>query len=179
MISLLSVIAVIIRAVSPVAMPNNYHAVNIAQARQEPYLRAEGIIDMPEGYFLPPSIIAQDEFGGEKVAMDDKGDKSSPSEATALRNEEILAIRELIKQFFPKEPLMDKIVACESQFIPTAKSKESSAKGLLQILDGTWKHFECSGDVLNAEDNLACGVKILKGQGLSAWSESFNCWKNI
>ena len=89
-------------------------------------------------------------------------------------------IKDLIRQYFPDEPLMVKIVACESQYIPDAKNKTSSAKGLLQILDGTWKHFKCEGDVLNAEDNLARGVKILNGQGLSAWSESFkNCWKNI
>ena len=71
------------------------------------------------------------------------------------------------------------VAKCESNFSEKARNKNSTAKGIFQILDGTWKHFKCSGDVLKAEDNLACGVKILAGQGLSAWSESFSCWKNI
>ena len=168
----------IVSAVSPPAMPNNYHAVNIAEA-QEPYLRAEGIPMMPGGYSLPPSIIASEEKRGEKVAQHDLDTKTSSQAIVERKTLAVEAIKDLIKQYFPKEPLMVKIVGCESQFFPTARNKTSSAKGLLQIIDGTWKHFKCSGDVLKAEDNLACGVKILAGQGLSAWESSFSCWKNI
>lgn len=147
---LLSIIVSIISAVAP-AVPNNYHAVNIAQARQEPYLRAEGIIDMPEGYLY----ISKEE----KTTRED--------------------IIKMIKETFPDEPLMLKIAWCESRLETKAKNSTSSAKGLFQILDGTWEHFKCEGDPFNAKDNIKCGKKILDGQGLSAWKSSFSCWKYL
>ena len=72
------------------------------------------------------------------------------------------------------------VAKCESELNPKAKNRKSTAKGIFQILDGTWKHFNCSGDVLNAEDNVSCAKKVLDGQGLGGgWSESYHCWKNF
>ncbi len=68
------------------------------------------------------------------------------------------------------------IAQCESSGNPLAKNKTSSAKGYLQIINGTWAHFKCSGNVLNKEDNVACGVKIATQSGLHHWDESKHCW---
>ena len=150
---LLSIIVAIISAVSPPAMPYDYHAVNIAQARQEPYLRVDGMIDMPEGYLYVNETKL--DFSGEEIIKK-------------------------IKDTFPNDIVMLKVAQCESELNPKAKNKTSTAKGIFQILDGTWKHFKCEGNPLNAEDNIVCGKKVLDGQGLGGgWSESFSCWKNI
>jgi hypothetical protein len=68
------------------------------------------------------------------------------------------------------------IAQCESGGDPLAKNKTSSAKGYLQIINGTWQHFNCSGSVLNKDDNLACGIKIATESGLHHWNESRACW---
>jgi hypothetical protein len=68
------------------------------------------------------------------------------------------------------------IAQCESGHDPLARNKTSSAKGLLQIIDGTWKNFKCEGNVLNREDNYNCGVKIATQSGLHHWDASASCW---
>ncbi|MBA3551170.1 transglycosylase family protein [Patescibacteria group bacterium] len=72
--------------------------------------------------------------------------------------------------------ILAKIARCESGGDPLAKNKTSSAKGLLQIIDGTWEHFSCEGSVLDADDNMQCGVKIAMTSGLHHWDESRSCW---
>lgn len=59
---------------------------------------------------------------------------------------------------------------------PKAKNPNSTAKGIFQILDGTWKLYECTGDVFNIEDNTRCANKIMfdgykkaTPQGVRAW----------
>ena len=141
--------------------------------------------------------IAQDEFEGEDIAQDDFDPQSSPEAIVGLKNDVVASdedtagslynelgrkeeITRLIQREFGVEWVVALTVArCESELKPKAKNKHSTAKGIFQILDGTWKHFKCEGDPLNAEDNIVCGVKILEGQKLAAWSESFSCWKNI
>lgn len=72
--------------------------------------------------------------------------------------------------------ILAKIARCESGNDPLAKNKKSSAKGLLQIIDGTWESFKCEGSVLNPDDNMRCGVKIATQSGLHHWNESRSCW---
>ena len=56
-----------------------------------------------------------------------------------------------------------------------AKNPTSTAKGIFQFIDGTWKQY-CSGNVYNFVDNINCFYKVLATdgypQGLSHWSES-------
>ena len=47
----------------------------------------------------------------------------------------------------------------ESRFDPTARNGESTAKGIYQFLDGTWKNY-CKGDVLNYKDNIDCFMQL-------------------
>ena len=70
-----------------------------------------------------------------------------------------------------------RIARAESGFNldPYAKNKTSSAKGIFQFIDGTWKHY-CSGDVYNFVNNIDCFYKVLKmdgyPQGLRHWRET-------
>jgi hypothetical protein len=74
------------------------------------------------------------------------------------------------------QTILQYIAKCESGNNPLAKNKLSSAKGLLQILDGTWDSFSCEGNVLNADDNMRCGMKIATRSGLHHWDPSRACW---
>ena len=53
----------------------------------------------------------------------------------------------------------------ESGFKPTAKNPHSSAKGIFQIIDGTWRGYKCAGSILDYQDNMRCAVKIYKSNG--------------
>ena len=68
------------------------------------------------------------------------------------------------------------IAQCESENNPKAKNPNSSAKGLLQIIDGTWTSFACQGNVYDPEDNMRCGLRIATMSGLHHWNESKQCW---
>lgn len=72
--------------------------------------------------------------------------------------------------------ILTAIAKCESDLNPKAKNPTSSAKGLLQIIDGTWQSFACDGNVLDPHDNMRCGVKIATKSGLHHWDESKFCW---
>jgi soluble lytic murein transglycosylase-like protein len=63
------------------------------------------------------------------------------------------------------------IIKTESQYKTTARSTSSTAKGLAQILDGTWKSYDCTGDPFIAEDNIDCMIAILRTpNGILNWS---------
>ena len=72
-----------------------------------------------------------------------------------------------------------RIADCESLFDPYASNPESSAEGVMQILDGTWEHYNCTGQKLYYKDNVRCGALILAVSGDSAWRadpRSETCW---
>ena len=52
-----------------------------------------------------------------------------------------------------------KIAHCESKTGTQNFNKHSSAKGIYQILDKTWKNY-CVGDVLDDYDNINCFLKL-------------------
>jgi len=66
------------------------------------------------------------------------------------------------------------IARAESDLIPTAKNKNSSAKGLFQIMNATWEG--CEGDPLNPRDNTLCAMKYLVRGEFWRWKESYNAW---
>ncbi|MBX4197731.1 transglycosylase family protein [Candidatus Parcubacteria bacterium] len=88
-------------------------------------------------------------------------------------NVKTISLRSLNK---PLAYILQKIADCESGNNPQAKNPHSSAKGLLQIIDGTWKSFQCEGSALNRDDNFQCGMKIATLSGLHHWNASRTCW---
>mgnify|MGYP001614729542 FL=1 len=168
-------LSVILAVTAPVLQtkPYAYH-INIAHAQTASLASSLlAVSDIPH----PPEKPPQDEKTGENTERDDHlGD------ITALVNTEretlgVEAIKDLIRQTFPNDPVMLNVAKAESGFNPNAKNPNSSAKGIFQIISGTWKHFECQGEPMNAKNNISCAKKVLEGQGLGAWQESYPLWK--
>ena len=89
-----------------------------------------------------------------------------------------------IDEVFRDEAIKAKKVSfCESSFNSQAKHTSSSAKGCFQIINGTWKLFKCTGDPLNAMDNVKCAKKIYDHTGAwntsGGWKASYHCHKEI
>lgn len=76
-----------------------------------------------------------------------------------------------------------KVSFCESSFNPQAKHTNSSAKGCFQIIRGTWSLFKCTGDPLNAIDNVKCAKKIYDyteaWNTSGGWKASYHCHKQV
>jgi len=93
-----------------------------------------------------------------------------------------LTVEEKILAAFPDEPLMLTVAYCESgngcgpPIHPRAKNPNSTAKGVFQILDMTWKWTKCEGDPYDEDDNIACARKIYDDSGLRPWEESRPGW---
>lgn len=71
-----------------------------------------------------------------------------------------------------------KVAFCESSLNPYAEHEHSSAKGLFQIIKGTWNGYKCTGSPLNADDNINCAYKIYQANGWghsSSWLASKGC----
>jgi hypothetical protein len=83
----------------------------------------------------------------------------------------------LVREEFKNEPVMIRIALAESRFDPKAKNPDSTAKGIYQILDGTWKDYGCEGEVLNVEDNIRCARIIFERDSTDPWLASEENWK--
>lgn len=64
-------------------------------------------------------------------------------------------------------------IQCESSFRYNIKNPNSSALGLAQIIDGTWKEWGCEGDRLDPKDSLICMTEAFK-KGLQ---RHWECYK--
>lgn len=71
------------------------------------------------------------------------------------------------------------IAYAESGLDPEAQNASSTAEGIYQILKGTWEAYDCSGDRLNATDNINCAMKIMKQSGYHAWDASAKTWLKL
>lgn len=84
-----------------------------------------------------------------------------------------------------KTPLVDRIIACESGGNPLAKNKNSTAKGLGQFLDSTWRHYSILrwGEVKDVYDpvlNRELIEWVIENYGTGDWEAdptSYACWK--
>jgi hypothetical protein len=72
---------------------------------------------------------------------------------------------------------MIRIARCESGFNQYAKNPNSTAKGIFQFIDGTWRS-NCleDGNVYNFVDNINCAWKVYQKQGDRPWKASKACW---
>ena len=74
-----------------------------------------------------------------------------------------------------------KIAEKESSYNPTAKNPNSTAKGIYQFIDGTWRHYCLNdGNVYDAVANIDCFYKVLEQdgfpKGLNHWASSKEKW---
>jgi len=69
-----------------------------------------------------------------------------------------------------------RVAKCESSLNPEAKNKSSTAKGIYQIIIGTWDGNRCTGERWDFVDNIDCGYKLLKTRGFQPWDASKQCW---
>lgn len=70
-----------------------------------------------------------------------------------------------------------RIARCESNFNQYAKNPNSTAKGIYQFIDGTWR-ANClkDGNVYDFKDNIECFYKVVAKQGTQPWNASRRCW---
>jgi len=70
-----------------------------------------------------------------------------------------------------------RIARCESNFNQYAKNPNSTAKGIFQFIDGTWR-ANClkDGNVYDFKANIDCFWKVYQKQGDRPWVSSRGCW---
>lgn len=88
----------------------------------------------------------------------------------------ILSPRQLVEKEFRNEPVMIRIAKAESEFNPLATNPKSSARGIFQILKGTWNDYGCLGDRFSPQDNIACARIIYDKDGTRPWDASKDKW---
>lgn len=66
----------------------------------------------------------------------------------------------------------------ESHFYPLAENCVSTASGIFQILDGTWRAYNCGPltDKNKAAPNIRCARKIYDARGTKDWDASRSSW---
>ncbi|MDO5657656.1 MAG: transglycosylase SLT domain-containing protein [Paracoccus sp. (in: a-proteobacteria)] len=52
----------------------------------------------------------------------------------------------------------------ESTYNPAARGGGGRWLGLMQISPATWRHYGCSGDIMNGADNASCAMRIMARQ---------------
>lgn len=60
--------------------------------------------------------------------------------------------------------LMSSVAKHESTWNPRASGGGGRWLGLMQIAPATWRHYGCTGEIMNGADNMACAVKIASRQ---------------
>jgi soluble lytic murein transglycosylase-like protein len=79
----------------------------------------------------------------------------------------------------PNVPL--KIAYAESRYNPDARNKSSSAKGVYQFIDSSWKSYSQKAgrggeSVLNADANIETAIWTIKHYGTNPWNASRSKW---
>lgn len=86
------------------------------------------------------------------------------------------SISDRVVSAFPDAPVMVRIARAESNMIPSAKNKYSTATGLFQVLKGTATAYHC-GDQTIVEESIKCARKIYDAEGTTPWISSSAAWK--
>ena len=75
----------------------------------------------------------------------------------------------------------DPVIKCESGGNPKAQNPSSSASGLLQFIDGTWRaygghEFAARAKLATAAEQLIVAERAYAREGLQPWTASKSCW---
>lgn len=100
-----------------------------------------------------------------------------------MASEVLIPEIKVVKTQYKASGLLDRIIMCESGGNPTARNSHSTAKGLAQFLDSSWRYYGLilwgsleGKDVFNPNDNRELASFVLRRYGTSSWSESRSCW---
>ena len=81
---------------------------------------------------------------------------------------------------YPDTLLALSIAKAESGFRQICNLKDCRyGIGVFQIVRSTFRQAACAGDVFNTEDNIRCGLKLLKEDGHGHWDMSVSGWLPI
>lgn len=100
----------------------------------------------------------------------------SVKHAEAVEAVKVETTEEIIRRVagdFPEVETLVKIAFCESSFDRLAENKESSAKGVFQILD---MHGLTAVERFNVETATKWAITKATKDGFKAWNASRNCW---
>lgn len=70
---------------------------------------------------------------------------------------------------YKQAEIMLAIAKAESNLKERAANRKSSARGIFQIIAGTWYSNDCVGDKYYWKDNTICALKIMKSSGFYPW----------
>ena len=65
--------------------------------------------------------------------------------------------------------IMLAIAKAESNLKERAANRHSTARGVFQIIAGTWYNYDCVGDKYSWKDNTICALKIMHRSGFTPW----------
>lgn len=70
---------------------------------------------------------------------------------------------------YKQAEIMLAIAKAESNLKERAANRHSSARGVFQIISGTWYNYDCVGDKYAWKDNTICALKIMHRSGFTPW----------
>jgi muramidase (phage lysozyme) len=76
---------------------------------------------------------------------------------------------------------MLRVANCESGFHPEVHNKTSTASGLFQFLDSTWKSQSAKYEVYTLKDDpygqIEVATRMIADGGIGHWNASKSCWQ--
>lgn len=92
-------------------------------------------------------------------------------------------IREAARKWGAPEDLVVKVVECESGFKPNAQNAYSTASGLFQFLDSTWKSQSTKYGVTTQKNDpygqIEVATHMIADGGITHWNASKSCWGSV
>lgn len=136
-------------------------------------LEARGILSASDTSDFDLSLIAAASY--ESTAVFARIGLEGPSE---VQKGSVSDVQTMVEAEFGVGHVMVEIARAESQFVETAANPKSTARGVFQILVGTFNdpYYGCTGDRHKAKDNIECARKIYEKSGTTPWASSQSSW---